>query len=194
MNSTAELAINGGTTPGLGERLLLVEDDPATRVGLTELVRTWGFIADAAADGEEALQKVTTFRPGIIISDLAMPGKSFVEYDRYDFGTRDALVRHAQAYAGGVPLSDPRISPTHAALAGLCPCLVVVSELELPRDDVQAFADKLRAAGVETDVHLARSMPHNAPALAALHPEGEASLRAITTFIRDRLGTRLPPS
>jgi DNA-binding NtrC family response regulator len=82
MNSTAELAVNGGTTPGLGERLLLVEDDPATRVGLTELVRTWGFVADAAADGEEALQKVTTFRPGIIISDLAMPGMSGLELVR----------------------------------------------------------------------------------------------------------------
>ena len=48
MHSTAELELDGVTAPGLGERLLLVEDDPATRYGLTELVRTWGFIADAA--------------------------------------------------------------------------------------------------------------------------------------------------
>jgi DNA-binding NtrC family response regulator len=56
-----------------GERVLVVEDEPATRLGLTELVRTWGFTADAAADGEEALQKITVFRPSIIISDLVMP-------------------------------------------------------------------------------------------------------------------------
>ena len=56
-----------------GERILVVEDEPATRLGLTELVRTWGFTADAAADGEEALQKITAFRPSIIISDLVMP-------------------------------------------------------------------------------------------------------------------------
>ncbi len=56
-----------------GERVLVVEDEPATRLGLTELVRTWGFTADAAADGEEALQKITAFRPSIIISDLVMP-------------------------------------------------------------------------------------------------------------------------
>ena len=55
------------------ERVLIVEDDSTTRRGLTELVRTWGFQTDAAADGEEALTKVTAFRPSIIISDLVMP-------------------------------------------------------------------------------------------------------------------------
>ena len=82
MHSTAELEIGGATAPGLGERLLLVEDDPATRYGLTELIRTWGFVADAASDGEEALRKVTSFRPGIIISDLAMPGINGLELVR----------------------------------------------------------------------------------------------------------------
>src|SRR5512144_458181 len=60
-------------TPSSGERVLVVEDEPSTRLGLTELVRTWGFTADAAADGEEALQRITAFRPSIIISDLVMP-------------------------------------------------------------------------------------------------------------------------
>ena len=56
-----------------GERVLIVEDDPATRTGLAELVQAWGFQTDEAANGEEALQKVTTFRPAIIVSDLVMP-------------------------------------------------------------------------------------------------------------------------
>src|SRR5215831_20758606 len=55
------------------ERVLIVEDEPATRLGLTELVRTWGFTTDAAADGQEALEKITSFRPSIIITDLVMP-------------------------------------------------------------------------------------------------------------------------
>jgi DNA-binding NtrC family response regulator len=59
--------------PAVVERVLVVEDDQSTRTGLTELIRSWGFVADAAADGEEAMQKVTTFRPGIIVSDLVMP-------------------------------------------------------------------------------------------------------------------------
>ncbi len=55
------------------ERVLVVEDDPATRVGLTELIRTWGFLADSAEDGQEGLQKVTSFRPAIVVTDLVMP-------------------------------------------------------------------------------------------------------------------------
>ena len=56
-----------------GERVLIVEDDPATRGGLAELVQAWGFQTDEAPDGEEALKKVTSFRPAIIVSDLVMP-------------------------------------------------------------------------------------------------------------------------
>src|SRR5712691_7305209 len=55
------------------ERVLIVEDDAAARVGLEQLVKSWGFIAESASDGEEALEKVTTFRPAIVISDLVMP-------------------------------------------------------------------------------------------------------------------------
>ena len=59
--------------PPVAERVLVVEDDPATRVGLAELVSAWGYQTDEAANGEEALQKITSFRPAIIVSDLVMP-------------------------------------------------------------------------------------------------------------------------
>src|SRR5579872_4860920 len=57
----------------VAERVLIVEDDPAARVGLEQLVKNWGFTAESASDGEEALEKVTSFRPAIVISDLVMP-------------------------------------------------------------------------------------------------------------------------
>ncbi len=57
----------------VAERVLIVEDDQAARIGLEQLVRSWGFVAESAGDGEEALEKVTSFRPAIIISDLVMP-------------------------------------------------------------------------------------------------------------------------
>src|SRR5678809_1550996 len=66
-------------SPTPSERVLIVEDEPSTRVGLTELVRTWGFTADSAGDGEEALQRITIFRPSIIISDLVMPRRDGLE-------------------------------------------------------------------------------------------------------------------
>ena len=55
------------------ERVLVAEDDRATRLGLTELIESWGFVAEGAADGQDALAKVTTFRPSIIVTDLVMP-------------------------------------------------------------------------------------------------------------------------
>jgi DNA-binding NtrC family response regulator len=55
------------------ERVLIVEDDAAARAGLEQLVTSWGFIAESAADGEEALEKVTSFRPAIVITDMVMP-------------------------------------------------------------------------------------------------------------------------
>jgi DNA-binding NtrC family response regulator len=61
------------TTENPGERVLIVEDDTATRTGLAELVQAWGFQTDEASDGEEGFRKVTSFRPAIIVSDLVMP-------------------------------------------------------------------------------------------------------------------------
>src|SRR5690349_22454459 len=57
----------------VAERILIVEDDNSARMGLEQLVRSWGFLAESAGDGEEALEKVTSFRPAIVITDLVMP-------------------------------------------------------------------------------------------------------------------------
>jgi DNA-binding NtrC family response regulator len=59
--------------------VLLVEDDAAARVGLQQLIRGWHFDVETAADGEEALQKVLTFRPGIVLTDLVMPRMNGIE-------------------------------------------------------------------------------------------------------------------
>jgi len=69
MTLTADIS----RTKAVAERILVVEDEPAARSGLEQLVRAWGFVAESAADGEEALEKVTSFRPAIVITDLIMP-------------------------------------------------------------------------------------------------------------------------
>jgi DNA-binding NtrC family response regulator len=56
------------------ERILIVEDEPHERDGLAELVATWGYQSGTAASGEEALAKVDSFDPTVVISDLRMPG------------------------------------------------------------------------------------------------------------------------
>jgi DNA-binding NtrC family response regulator len=61
------------------ERVLVAEDDRATRTGLTELLQAWGYVAEGASDGAEALEKITTFRPSIVVSDLVMPRMTGLE-------------------------------------------------------------------------------------------------------------------
>src|SRR6266404_655783 len=55
------------------ERILIVEDEANERTGLAELVSSWGYRTDTAADGVEALEKVAAFSPSIVITDIKMP-------------------------------------------------------------------------------------------------------------------------
>ena len=79
MSTTVSMTEADHQTQNASERVLIVEDDNAARSGLTELVRTWGFLTDSAADGEEGLQKVSQFRPSIILTDLVMPRRTGLE-------------------------------------------------------------------------------------------------------------------
>ena len=55
------------------EKVLIVEDEVHARSGLTELVESWGYQADSAADGVEALERMLSFRAAIVVTDLKMP-------------------------------------------------------------------------------------------------------------------------
>lgn len=56
-----------------GARVLIVEDDAHERQGLAELLAAWGYETETAADGWEALEKISSFSPVAVISDLRMP-------------------------------------------------------------------------------------------------------------------------
>src|SRR5262245_25531967 len=73
MTTVGESSVVEPTGKAVAERVLIVEDDSAARIGLEQLIKNWGFVAESASDGEEALEKVTTFRPAIVITDLIMP-------------------------------------------------------------------------------------------------------------------------
>ncbi len=55
------------------EKVLIVEDEAHARNGLTELVASWGFRTESAADGVEGLDRVRQWSPGIVVTDLKMP-------------------------------------------------------------------------------------------------------------------------
>lgn len=55
------------------EKVLIVEDEVHARTGLTELVASWGYRAECAADGVEGLEKAVEWAPAIVVTDLKMP-------------------------------------------------------------------------------------------------------------------------
>src|SRR5580698_6085945 len=55
------------------EKVLIVEDEVHARSGLTELIESWGYRAECAADGMEGLEKAIAWAPAIIVTDLKMP-------------------------------------------------------------------------------------------------------------------------
>ena len=55
------------------EKILIVEDEENERTGLAELVSSWGYRAETARDGVEGLEKVTSWLPSIVVTDLKMP-------------------------------------------------------------------------------------------------------------------------
>ena len=60
-------------------KVLVADDDAASRGGLAELLSGWGYAVDQAADGEEALDKARVAQPAVVISDLVMPGMDGLE-------------------------------------------------------------------------------------------------------------------
>ena len=55
------------------EKVLIVEDEIHARTGLTELIESWGYRTEGAADGVEGLEKIAAWKPAIVVTDLKMP-------------------------------------------------------------------------------------------------------------------------
>src|SRR5471032_1737096 len=55
------------------EKVLIVEDELHARTGLTELIESWGYRTEGAADGVEGLERIVEWVPAIVVTDLKMP-------------------------------------------------------------------------------------------------------------------------
>jgi len=58
----------------MSKRVLVVDDEAASRTGLKALLERRGYRVEVAATGAEALEKAKTFRPPVVIAELVMPG------------------------------------------------------------------------------------------------------------------------
>jgi CheY-like chemotaxis protein len=68
--------------PGTGQpmkRIMVVDDEENIRLLYQEELEEEGYTVDVAANGQEALDKLTTFVPDLITLDIKMPGMDGVE-------------------------------------------------------------------------------------------------------------------
>jgi len=77
---------------GNSTRVLIVDDEENQRIGLASMVTSWGFAAETAADGQEALDRLGTFPAHVMVTDLMMPRMDGFE-----------LLRRLAAQGGGPP-------------------------------------------------------------------------------------------
>jgi len=62
-----------GTLASSNTRVLIVDDEENQRTGLASMISSWGFTAETAADGVEALEKLSEIPVHVLVTDLMMP-------------------------------------------------------------------------------------------------------------------------
>lgn len=88
-------------------------------------------------------------------------------------------------YAGAVAHKDMLAAPALAAtLEGLPPAFVAVASHDVLRDEGIAYADRLRAAGVDTETHLYEGMVHGFVAFLGLVETADHALREMAAWAR----------
>src|SRR6185295_9649301 len=89
-----------------GLRVLVVEDEPALAVAVSEALADAGFTVDRAADGEEGLTRLTEARYDLIVCDLKMPRIDGMQFYRAMAAATPALARRVIFVTGDVAGTD----------------------------------------------------------------------------------------
>ncbi|OGP88893.1 MAG: two-component system response regulator [Deltaproteobacteria bacterium RBG_16_48_10] len=61
------------------KRILVVDDEENIRFLFKEELEEEGFLVELASSGEEALERLSLFRPDLITLDIKMPGMNGIE-------------------------------------------------------------------------------------------------------------------
>jgi epsilon-lactone hydrolase len=115
--------------------------------------------------------------------DLTLRSASVQRTDTADFMPLAMLRMHAAAYAGGVSLADPELSPVRARLDGLPELLVQVGDAERFFDEAVALVDGVREANGRATLHVLPDMPHE-PHIFSSTWQARAVVTRAGTFLR----------
>jgi acetyl esterase/lipase len=125
--------------------------------------------------------------PVLDFEDTSPSREEFAENHLLDIATLEADL--ALYLPAGAERGDPRISPLRAAkFAGLPAAIIHTAEFDPMRDEGNAYAGKLVAAGVEVEHVCHDGMIHNFHAMGAVLPQGRMVLQQIGEQVRRALG------
>lgn len=122
------------------------------------------------------------------LTDLTFSGDSFRRNARADAllpATRGRDL--VEMYLAGADPTQPGASPLRARFDAAPPVLLFAGDTEILLDDARRMAEVLCGQGVETDLRIARDLPHVWPFFWRYLPEAAATMTEIAGWIRQRL-------
>jgi acetyl esterase len=142
---------------------------------------------EALRSGGPAIAAQCLICPVLDFEDTSPSREEFAENHLLDRTTLEADL--ALYLPEGVERGDPRVSPLRAVkFAGLPAAIIHTAEFDPVRDEGNAYAAKLIAAGVAVEHTCHDGMIHNFQALGAILPQGRLVLHQIGEQVRRALG------
>ena len=142
---------------------------------------------EALRSGGPAISAQCLICPVLDFEDTSPSREEFAENHLLDRATLEADL--ALYLPEGVERGDPRVSPLRAVkFAGLPAAIIHTAEFDPMRDEGNAYAAKLVAAGVAVEHTCHDGMIHNFQAMGAILPQGRLVLHQIGEQVRRAIG------
>lgn len=128
-------------------RILVVEDNPANQLLAETVLEREGFVVDVAGSAAEAVRRLTTNVPDLILMDISLPGQDGLSL------TRDLKSDPSTSRIPVVALTaHAMVGDREAALAAGCSGHITKPiDIEKFGDEVRAFISKARQNGTHPD-------------------------------------------
>jgi len=140
------------------KRILVVDDEPDVRIFIATFLEDAGFDVETAENGEEALDKIRSYKPDLMTLDMVMPRKSGIEVmrtlrkdKRWAMLPVIIITAHARDEFG-----SEDIKSFNAFTSGLKPRYTMEKPVT-PEKLVNAISEILEVEIVETAFHLGRT-------------------------------------
>jgi acetyl esterase len=123
--------------------------------------------------------------------DMSLETESHRELEHGHIIPRDRILWYMEQYLpGGANRHDPRASPLRVPdLEGQPPTLIITAGFDPLRDEGHAYAERLRAAGVDVVYHEYAGQIHAFISLTKAIPQGLTCTFEVGDYLKERLGS-----